>query len=102
MQFNLPNVMAAFQDSMLSQSCYCPSRVPVPVMRAGTTCPVTIQSLPTLLRSAGYGFLSENEQFAHGVHEAGITFVGPGPHALRAMGDKVESKVRCTASANSP
>ncbi|KAG7670044.1 hypothetical protein Ndes2526B_g06419 [Nannochloris sp. 'desiccata'] len=40
----------------------------------------------------GYGFLSENEHFASSVAEAGATFVGPPAHAVRAMGDKVESK----------
>lgn len=40
----------------------------------------------------GYGFLSENELFATAVKEAGATFIGPPAHAVRAMGDKVESK----------
>ena len=40
----------------------------------------------------GYGFLSENETFAAAVAAAGATFVGPPTNAVRAMGDKVESK----------
>ena len=40
----------------------------------------------------GYGFLSENEAFAKAVEDAGVTFIGPPSHAVRAMGDKVESK----------
>jgi propionyl-CoA carboxylase alpha chain len=40
----------------------------------------------------GYGFLSENAAFADALLAAGITFVGPNPHAIRAMGDKIESK----------
>ena len=40
----------------------------------------------------GYGFLSENAEFAKAVERIGATFVGPSPHALAAMGDKVESK----------
>ncbi|MEG3155165.1 acetyl/propionyl/methylcrotonyl-CoA carboxylase subunit alpha [Sphingomonas sp. RB1R13] len=40
----------------------------------------------------GYGFLSERESFAKALAEAGITFIGPPPGAIAAMGDKIESK----------
>jgi propionyl-CoA carboxylase alpha chain len=40
----------------------------------------------------GYGFLSEKEAFAAALQEAGIVFIGPGPGAIGAMGDKIESK----------
>ncbi|MCY3770162.1 MAG: acetyl/propionyl/methylcrotonyl-CoA carboxylase subunit alpha [Gammaproteobacteria bacterium] len=40
----------------------------------------------------GYGFLSENPGFAQQLEEAGITFIGPGTHALEVMGDKIASK----------
>jgi len=40
----------------------------------------------------GYGFLSENARFAEALEAAGVAFVGPTPHAIRAMGDKIESK----------
>ncbi len=49
----------------------------------------------------GYGFLAENPDFAAAVEEAGIVFVGPGPEALRAGGDKLESK-RIAAEAGVP
>ena len=40
----------------------------------------------------GFGFLSENPAFAEAVSAAGITWIGPPPDAMRAMGDKVTSK----------
>lgn len=39
----------------------------------------------------GYGFLSENADFAQKVLEAGINFIGPTPDSIRAIGDKVRS-----------
>jgi propionyl-CoA carboxylase alpha chain len=40
----------------------------------------------------GYGFLSENEEFARRVEEEGITFIGPKHESIAAMGDKIASK----------
>ena len=40
----------------------------------------------------GYGFLSENAEFAKRVEEEGIIFIGPKHHSIAAMGDKIESK----------
>jgi propionyl-CoA carboxylase alpha chain len=40
----------------------------------------------------GYGFLSEKALFAQTLADAGIVFVGPTPHAMRSMGDKITAK----------
>lgn len=40
----------------------------------------------------GYGFLSENSEFAAAVTKAGITFIGPSPEAMDIMGDKLSAK----------
>lgn len=40
----------------------------------------------------GYGFLSENAEFAKRLKRAGVALIGPSPEAVKAMGDKIESK----------
>lgn len=40
----------------------------------------------------GFGFLSENANFAKALDEAGVIFIGPGIRAMEVMGDKIESK----------
>ncbi len=40
----------------------------------------------------GYGFLSENADFAQAVIDAGITWIGPSPQSIRDLGDKVTAR----------
>ncbi len=68
----------------------------------GNTAEETYLSIPRILQAAhdcgvdaihpGYGFLSENPEFARACREAGITFIGPSPESMEALGDKLRSK----------
>jgi 3-methylcrotonyl-CoA carboxylase alpha subunit len=67
-----------------------------------------IEKLVTAIRDSGaqavhpgYGFLSENAEFAEAVALAGAVFVGPPPDAIRAMGSKINAK-RIMAKAGIP
>ncbi|MCW2706489.1 MAG: acetyl-CoA carboxylase subunit alpha [Frankiales bacterium] len=74
----------------------------VAVALRGQTAPETYLDMAKVLDAAkragadavhpGYGFLSENAAFAQAVLDAGMTWVGPPPRAIAAMGDKLEAK----------
>src|SRR3990167_362069 len=59
-------------------------------------------NIPAILRAAkesgaeaihpGYGFLSENSNFAEAIQKEGLVFIGPPPTAIALMGDKLEAK----------
>ncbi|MGE0684816.1 MAG: biotin carboxylase N-terminal domain-containing protein [Candidatus Binatia bacterium] len=66
-----------------------------PLRGAGVTAYLDTEHIITVAKEAGcdaihpgYGFLSENAQFARRCAEAGITFVGPRPEILDLFGDK--------------
>ncbi|MGB3876405.1 MAG: biotin carboxylase N-terminal domain-containing protein [Shinella zoogloeoides] len=49
----------------------------------------------------GYGFLSERAEFAKAVQDAGLIWIGPDPHVIEALGDKVEAR-RIATSVGAP
>ena len=68
----------------------------------GSAAEETYLNIPKLLQAAqdcgaeaihpGYGFLSENPQFARACREARITFIGPTAESMAALGDKLQAK----------
>ena len=64
--------------------------------------PLSYLNMPAIISAAevtdaeaihpGYGFLSENADFAERVQKSGFEFIGPTPDAIRIMGDKVAAK----------
>ena len=64
--------------------------------------PLSYLNIPAIISAAevtdseaihpGYGFLSENADFAEKVEKSGFTFIGPRPENIRLMGDKVSAK----------
>jgi acetyl-CoA carboxylase biotin carboxylase subunit len=64
--------------------------------------PLSYLNMPAIISAAevtdaeaihpGYGFLSENADFAERVEKSGFAFIGPRPETIRLMGDKVSAK----------
>ena len=77
----------------------------------GTTATETYLNIEKLIEVAkqsgadavhpGYGFLSENANFAQAVLDAGLIWIGPSPAAIRALGDKVSAR-KIAAKAGAP
>ncbi|HET9097414.1 MAG TPA: acetyl-CoA carboxylase biotin carboxylase subunit [Candidatus Baltobacteraceae bacterium] len=73
--------------------CVGPAPAPESYLNIGAV----IAAAKTLRADAvhpGYGFLSERSEFAKAVRDAGLTFVGPSPESMAAMGSKIEAKRR--------
>ena len=77
----------------------------------GTSAVSTYLNIPRIIEVAkesgadavhpGYGFLSENALFAQSVIDAGLTWIGPPPSAIKALGDKVSAR-KIAAKAGAP
>src|SRR5690606_25829643 len=68
---------------------------PAPVAQSYLNIPAIISSAEVTDAEAihpGYGFLSENADFAERVERSGFVFIGPRPETIRLMGDKVSAK----------
>ena len=88
----------AFHVSRLSRAFSLGSGAPL----------ATYLSIPRLLEAArqlgadaihpGYGFLSENAEFARATDRAGLLWIGPPPEAIEAMGDKLGARRRMRAA----
>src|ERR1700691_766856 len=68
---------------------------PPPASRSYLNIPAIISAAEITAADAihpGYGFLSENAEFARICAKCGITFIGPTPEAMRAWGDKVAAR----------
>ncbi|HKU67992.1 MAG TPA: acetyl-CoA carboxylase biotin carboxylase subunit [Candidatus Baltobacteraceae bacterium] len=70
---------------------------PAPAAESYLNIAAVIAAAKTLRADAvhpGYGFLSERAEFARAVRDADLTFVGPSPESMAAMGSKIEAKRR--------
>lgn len=78
---------------------------------SGITAKDTYLNIPRIIEIAqksqatmihpGYGFLSERAEFAQAVLDAGLIWIGPSPHSIQKLGDKIEAR-KIAASVGAP
>src|SRR5687767_4659704 len=86
-------------DAPFAHEADMAARLSVAPGKSASTAYLDIDKLITAIRGVGadavwvgWGFVSEDANFAERVQKAGLTFIGPGPAAMRLAGDKVEAK----------
>nr|UXE44702.1 acetyl-/propionyl-coenzyme A carboxylase alpha chain [uncultured bacterium] len=78
---------------------------PPPVKESYLNVPALLAALAETGADAvhpGYGLLSENAEFAEAIAQAGATFIGPSPAAMRAVGDKIAARKSALAAGLAP
>jgi propionyl-CoA carboxylase alpha chain len=89
--FSDPDAGAPY-TTMAGEAVRLPGAAPADTYLRGETIIAAATATGADAVHPGYGFLSENAAFARACGDAGLTFVGPAPETIAAMGDKVTAK----------
>jgi len=88
---------ALHRELMVDSVCIGPPAATSSYLNTGAVL-AAAQALKADAIHPGYGFLSERPDFARAVRDAGITFVGPSPEAMAAIGSKRQAKALARAN----